>query len=218
MTQAECAEEGGEWLGPDTECPEFPTGACILPDESCEILTECACFEAGGAWLGAGIPCPQPTCYYSGATGTFTGGWLDFMLGEWFPFLLENCTLIEGFDAYFAAAEGMIMFDNPTWVQNDPVEQVVTIALAGMPGEVNWIDWPGSWSLGIDRCEFFDPQMYGADNTFREARSVWDDLIIARRAATGDPTQTGFAAPGQFDTTAFGVLVITWRYSCCEIL
>ena len=38
--------------------PETPTGACLLPDGSCSIMSEADCIAAGGTWEGDGSVCP----------------------------------------------------------------------------------------------------------------------------------------------------------------
>lgn len=211
MTQAECAEEGGEWLGPDTECPAFPAGACII-DATCEILTECQCFEAGGEWLGAGEPCPQPACFHSSAKGTFTGYMEPWEPppegGEW---ILEDCTLIEGLDAYYEACVEQYYHPEPTWTCNEyPAHNAAMRLTPGRP-PTNWSDYNGEWDLHVFRCANGQVVDTSGFATFRATGPIRDALIIATRELEDDPT----LGDGYFQTIPPSVMKIWWEYDCC---
>lgn len=45
-----------------TFTPGAASGACCLPDTSCQVLSPTACAAAGGTYQGTGVPCGQNTC------------------------------------------------------------------------------------------------------------------------------------------------------------
>ena len=63
--EASCNSQGGNWLGPDTNClmcEEIPLfGACCLPDGCTELSVLC-CADLGGVFQGDGVPCTPESC------------------------------------------------------------------------------------------------------------------------------------------------------------
>ncbi|MEE2907734.1 MAG: hypothetical protein VX527_07860 [Planctomycetota bacterium] len=67
-TAAECANDGGDYQGDDTDCSDDPcytpppTGACCV-GSNCSVGTEDECNSAGGNYLGDDTDCSDDPCY-----------------------------------------------------------------------------------------------------------------------------------------------------------
>ena len=71
LTQPNCAEQGGVWMGEDFSCDPNPcpgclvpcfSGACCLPDGRCEWVTETICQLDNGGFQGGGTLCQPNPC------------------------------------------------------------------------------------------------------------------------------------------------------------
>jgi hypothetical protein len=67
VTAAQCATDGGRWLGPNASCALCPKlgGCCVVPG-NCTLDTAVDCASAGRTFAGEGTTCddcpPIPTC------------------------------------------------------------------------------------------------------------------------------------------------------------
>ena len=67
MTEAECLEQGGVYMGDGTTCdPDpctgTPEGACCLDPQTCYLMTQAECAANGGIYLGDGTTCDSDPC------------------------------------------------------------------------------------------------------------------------------------------------------------
>jgi hypothetical protein len=67
--EEQCQAVQGQWV-PGGDCDPSPclaTGACCLPDGSCQVITADACTAMQGFWVGLGSACVPDPCPQSGA-------------------------------------------------------------------------------------------------------------------------------------------------------
>jgi len=95
LTAADCLIAGGIPGGVGTDCATyvcFPSGACCLPDGTCQDqLSPDDCAALGGTFMGdgtscAGVECPEPTgacCFVTGGCLVLTASDCAIAAGDW---------------------------------------------------------------------------------------------------------------------------------------
>jgi len=66
LSEQDCDAQGGNHLGPDTQCTPNPCGACCFQDGGCEVWDDSGCLGHNGVYVGVGTDCtradPCPKC------------------------------------------------------------------------------------------------------------------------------------------------------------